>query len=66
MRVVARLLLAAALVALSAWWVVAEHAFAGPVVVPLSGELGVHAGDLPVLGLLAVAGWSLRRAATRG
>ena len=58
-RLVAHLVLAAALVGLSGWWVVPLHAFAGPVLVTFTAEHGVHAGDLPVLGFLAVAGRSL-------
>ena len=58
-RLAAHLALAAALVALSGWWVVPRHAFAGPVLLTLSAGHGVHAGDLPVLAFLAVAGRSM-------
>jgi hypothetical protein len=58
-RLAAHLALAAALVALSGWWVVPLHAFAGPVLVTLTAGRGVHAGDLPVLAFLAVAARSL-------
>jgi hypothetical protein len=43
------------LVALSIWWVVPLHAFAGPVLLTLTATHGVHEGDLPVLLFLAVA-----------
>lgn len=49
---------AGGLVALSWWWVVPAHSFAGPVLVKLTGSHGVHLGDLPTLLFLAVAAWS--------
>jgi hypothetical protein len=58
-RLAAHLAIAAALVALSGWWVVPLHSFAGPVLLVLTSSHGVHAGDLPVLAFLAVAGRSL-------
>jgi presenilin-like A22 family membrane protease len=54
-RFAAHLAVVVALVALSAWWVVPLHAFAGPVLVTLTATHGIHAGDLPVLVFLAVA-----------
>lgn len=54
-RLAAHVVAALALVALSAWWVLPLHAFAGPVLVTLTETHGVHAGDLPVLVFLAVA-----------
>ena len=45
----------ALLLALSVWWVVPLHAFAGPVLLTLTRTHGVHLGDLPVLVFVAVA-----------
>ena len=56
-RLAVHLSVAVALVALSVWWVVPLHAFAGPVLVTLSRTHGVHVGDLPVL---AFGGFALR------
>jgi len=53
---------AVALVALSVWWVVPLHAFAGPVILTLTRTHGVHAGDLATVVFLAVAGRSVLRA----
>ena len=58
-RLAAHLAAVALLVALSIWWVVPLHAFAGPVLVTLTASHGVHAGDLPVLVFLAIAARSL-------
>ena len=58
-RFAAHLTAAAGLVALSLWWVVPLHAFAGPVLVTLTRTHGVHAGDLPVLAFLALAARSV-------
>ena len=58
-RFAAHVTAAAALVALSVWWVVPLHAFAGPVLLTLTATHGVHEGDLPVLVFLAVAARSL-------
>ena len=58
-RLAAHLAVALSLVALTAWWVLPLHAFAGPVLVPLTDDRGVHVGDLPSLLFLAVAGRSL-------
>jgi len=49
---------ATGLVALSLWWVIPLHSFAGPVLLTLSPGHGVHVGDLPTLPFLAVAAWS--------
>ena len=49
---------AAGLVALSLWWVIPLHSFAGPVLLTLSPGHGVHVGDLPTLPFLTVAAWS--------
>jgi hypothetical protein len=57
-RLAAHLAAVALLVALSIWWVVPLHAFAGPVVLTLTATHGVHVGDLPVLVFLALAGRS--------
>jgi hypothetical protein len=46
------------LVALSAWWVIPLHSFAGPVLLTLTAGHGVHVGDLPALAFLCAAGWS--------
>lgn len=67
-RIAAHLGVAAALVAATSWWVLLPHLFAGPVVVRLSRDHGVHLGDLPSLAFLAVAARSLlavRRIAAR-
>jgi len=53
-RLAAHLGAVVALVALSLWWVVPLHGFAGPVVLTLSRSHGVHAGDLPVVAFLAL------------
>ena len=58
-RLVAHVLAVALLVGLSIWWVVPLHAFAGPVLLTLTATHGVHAGDLPVLVFLALAGRSM-------
>jgi len=58
--------LAAGLVGLSVWWVIPLHDFAGPVLVTLAPGRGVHLGDLPTLGFLAVAGRSMVHAARYG
>ncbi len=58
--------------ALTVWWVVPLHSWAGPVVVTLTRTHGIHEGDLPTLLLLAVALRSVvamasrRRAAAAG
>ena len=49
---------ACGLAALSWWWVIPVHSFAGPVLVRLTPGHGVHVGDLPTLPFLAVAAWS--------
>ena len=49
---------AGGLVALSWWWVIPVHSFAGPVLVKLTASHGVHVGDLPTVPFLAVAAWS--------
>jgi hypothetical protein len=54
-RLAAHLAAAAAMVALTAWWVLPLHGFAGPVLFSLTTHHGVHAGDLPSLAFLAVA-----------
>ena len=46
------------LAALSAWWVIPLHSFAGPVLLTLTAGHGVHVGDLPALAFLFAAGWS--------
>lgn len=43
------------LVGLTLWWVVPLHDFAGPVLLTFGPGRGVHVGDLPTLGFLAVA-----------
>lgn len=58
-RLAAHLVVAAALVGLTTWWVVPLHAFAGPVLVRLTPAHGVHVGDLPSLVFLAIAARSL-------
>ena len=58
-RLAAHLAAVVLLVALSVWWVVPLHAFAGPVLLTLTATHGVHAGDLPVLVFLAVAARSM-------
>lgn len=58
-RLAMHLLLAALLVALTAWWVLVPHVFAGPTLLVLGAGHGVHLGDLPSLLFLAVAGRSL-------
>ena len=49
---------AGGLVALSLWWVIPLHSFAGPVLLKLTRTHGVHVGDLPTLPFLAAAVWS--------
>ena len=49
---------AVALVALSLWWVIPLHFFAGPVLLTFAPGHGVHVGDLPTLPFLFVAAWS--------
>jgi hypothetical protein len=46
------------LVALSLWWVIPLHSFAGPVLLKLTPAHGVHLGDLPTVPFLVVAAWS--------
>ena len=50
---------ACGLVALSLWWVIPVHAFAGPVLLKLTAGHGVHLGDLPTVPFLLVAAWSV-------
>ena len=57
-RLAYHLILALVLTALTVWWVVPSHTFAGPVVMDLagpSGDHGVHLGDLPSLAFVLVA-----------
>ena len=54
-RLAAHLLAVAILSVLTLWWVVPAHAFAGPVLLTLTRSHGVHAGDLPSLGFVALA-----------
>jgi hypothetical protein len=61
-RLAGHLAAVAALLALTAWWVLPLHGFAGPVLLSLTSSHGVHAGDLPCLAFLALAGRSLFRA----
>ena len=61
-RLVGHLLAVAALGALSVWWVVPLHTFAGPVLLTLTATHGVHLGDLAVLAFAALAWRSLARA----
>lgn len=49
---------AGGLVALSLWWVIPVHSFAGPVLLMLTPSHGVHVGDLPTVPFLLVAVWS--------
>lgn len=49
-----------ALGGLTMWWVVPLHAFAGPVLLPVTATHGVHTGDLPSLLFVALALRSLR------
>ena len=58
-RFAAHLAAVVGLVALSIWWVVPLHAFAGPVLLTLTATHGIHEGDLPVLLFLAVAARSM-------
>jgi hypothetical protein len=48
------------MVTVAACMLVAEPFPKGAVLVSLTATHGVHAGDLPVLGLLLVAGWLAR------
>ena len=48
-------LLAIVTTTLAAWQVVSQVDTAGPVLFAIGGGHGVHAGDLPVLGLWAIA-----------
>ena len=50
---------ACGLVALSLWWVIPLHSFAGPVLLKLTPGHGVHVGDLPTVPFLFVATWSV-------
>lgn len=54
-RLAGHLVAISVLAALSIWWVVPLHAFAGPVLLTLTRTHGVHVGDLPVLVFFAVA-----------
>jgi len=57
-RLAYHLILASVLAALTVWWVVPSHTFAGPVVMNFagpSGDHGVHLGDLPSLAFVLVA-----------
>ena len=47
------------LVALSLWWVIPLHSFAGPVLLRLTPGHGVHVGDLPTVPFLLAAAWSV-------
>jgi hypothetical protein len=47
------------LLALSLWWVIPLHSFAGPVLLKLTPAHGVHVGDLPTVPFLFVAVWSV-------
>jgi hypothetical protein len=58
-RLAAHLAAVAGLLALTAWWVLPLHPWAGPVVVTLTSSHGVHVGDLPSLLFVALAGRSL-------
>lgn len=58
-QLVAHLAAASFLVALSLWWVIPLHSFAGPVLFTFTQTHGVHQGDLPTLLFLAVAARSL-------
>jgi|SRR5688572_19631834 len=49
---------ACGLVALSLWWVIPLHSFAGPVLLKLTSAHGVHVGDLPTVPFLLAALWS--------
>ena len=59
LRFAAHLSAAAGLVGLSAWWVIPVHSFAGPVLMTLTPSHGVHVGDLPSVGFLVAAAWSV-------
>lgn len=61
-RLAGHLVAVVALTALTVWWVVPLHAFAGPVLLKLAPGHGVHAGDLPTLAFLGLAVRSLRSA----
>lgn len=50
---------ACGLLALSLWWVIPLHSFAGPVLLKLTPGHGVHVGDLPTVPFLLVAVWSV-------
>jgi hypothetical protein len=60
-RIAVHLAVAAALVAVTLWWVVLPHAFAGDVLVRLTSTHGIHAGDLPSLLFAVAAALTLRR-----
>jgi hypothetical protein len=64
-RLAAHLLAVVLLIALTAWWVLPRHAFAGPVLLDLTATNGVHLGDLPTVLFLAVCLRSLVALATR-
>ncbi len=59
LRLVGHLVVAIALVALSAWWVVPRHAFSGPVLFTVATGRGVHVGDLLTVAFVPLAGRSL-------
>jgi hypothetical protein len=52
-------------IALTVWWVVPLHSWAGPVLVTLTRTHGIHEGDLPTLVFLAVALRSIVAMVTR-
>jgi len=61
-RLAAHLLAVVGLVALSVWWVVPLHSFAGPVLLTFTATHGVHLGDLAVLAFVLLAVRSLAAA----
>ena len=54
-RLAAHLVGVVAMAALTAWWVLPLHGFAGPVLMTLTSSHGVHVGDLPSLVFVAIA-----------
>lgn len=55
LRLTLHLAFALGLLGLSVWWVIPFHPFAGPVLFVVAPGTGVHLGDLPTLGFVALA-----------
>jgi hypothetical protein len=54
-RLVAHAAVALGALLLSAWWVIPQHSFSGPILVELAPGRGVHVGDVVTAAFLVVA-----------